>query len=234
VALTAGDGTDTVSGVNTGSRIVQRRTATLTGSSCGSYGSWGAITPTGTYPNLTDTTVTTAHCYQYQYLVSDAAGNQATTTSTNDAKVDTVAPTATQTTAIASVTSSNTPSYVFSSTEAGTITYSGGCTSVTTSAVSGSNTVVFSALARGASYGSCTIRVTDVASNQSSVLNVPTFAVTYRGDLNTDRSVDTLDFGVLHTNFGSTTPGNVADINEDNVVNVLDFGIMHGEFNNSF
>jgi hypothetical protein len=84
VSLTASDGTDTGgSNINTSSRIVQRKSATLTNGTCGSYGSFGTITPTGSYPNYTDTTVTSSTCYQYQYLVSDNASNQATYTSSN-------------------------------------------------------------------------------------------------------------------------------------------------------
>ncbi|MFA4817608.1 MAG: DUF2341 domain-containing protein [Parcubacteria group bacterium] len=91
VSLTAEDGTDTASGINTGSRIVQRKSATLTSGICGSYGSFATITPTGTYPNFTDSTVATGNCYQYQYFVSDNVANQATYTSTSTAKIDTAA-----------------------------------------------------------------------------------------------------------------------------------------------
>jgi hypothetical protein len=84
VSLTVSDGTDTGgSNINTSSRIVQRKSATLTNGTCGSYGSFGTITPTGSYPNYTDTTVNSSTCYQYQYQVSDNAGNQATYTSSN-------------------------------------------------------------------------------------------------------------------------------------------------------
>ena len=43
--------------------------------------------------------MTSGHCYQYEYLVSDNVGNQATYTSTSVAEVDTSGP---QVTAIAS------------------------------------------------------------------------------------------------------------------------------------
>lgn len=58
--------------------------------------------------------------------------------------------------------------------------------------------------------------------------------ITYRGDLNADHSVDVLDYGILHTNFGNTTSGNVADINHDNVVSVLDYSILHSDYGSSF
>ncbi len=100
---------------------------------------------------------------------------------------DTTAPTLSQVTAVPSPTNDTTPNYTFSSTEAGTIAYGGDCSSATTAAVSGSNTVTFNTLAEGTHSG-CTIKVTDAAGNQSSALNVnsfiidntaPTAAITY-------------------------------------------------------
>ena len=88
VALTATDGTDSGSGIDTTTRTVQRKSATLSNGACGSYGSFATITPTGTYPDFTDSTVASGYCYQYQYLVSDNAGNQATYTTSNVVKVN--------------------------------------------------------------------------------------------------------------------------------------------------
>jgi hypothetical protein len=234
IALTVSDGVDALSGINTSSRSVQRRSATLSGTSCGAYGSWGTISQTGTYPNFTDTTVANGNCYQYQYLVSDLATNQATTTSVNDAKVDTVAPALAQISAISAVNSNNTPSYIFSSTEGGTISYSGACASLTTTAISGNNTIVFNSLARGVVYNNCTIRVTDVATNQSNILSVASFAITYRGDLNNDRLVGISDLSVLASNWNKTTGFGVADINGDSVVNLSDLSILATDYGYSF
>ncbi len=96
IVLTVNDGTDSGSGVNTTSRIVQRKDATLSGGSCGSYGSFATVTTSGTYPTFTDAsgTVSSGSCYQYQYLVSDNAGNQATYTPSFTIKIDTGNPTA--------------------------------------------------------------------------------------------------------------------------------------------
>ncbi|MEP7167548.1 MAG: LamG-like jellyroll fold domain-containing protein [Candidatus Woesebacteria bacterium] len=95
VALTVNDGTDTGSGIDTSSRIIQRKFATLTSGTCGTYGLFATITPTGSYPNYTDTTVSSGFCYQYQYQVSDLATspNQATYVGTSTAKIDTGLPT---------------------------------------------------------------------------------------------------------------------------------------------
>ncbi len=72
------------------------------------------------------------------------------------------------------------PSYTFSSTEAGTITYGGDCSSATTVAAAGNTTVVFNALAVGI-HNNCTITVTDASLNVSSLLNVSAFEITAPG-----------------------------------------------------
>jgi hypothetical protein len=91
VSVTLTQGTDSGSGVNAGSGILQRSTGTLSNGGCTGFGSFSTI---ATNPSLsyTDSVVTDGHCYKYQYLVSDNAGNQATYTSTSVAKVDTTAP----------------------------------------------------------------------------------------------------------------------------------------------
>lgn len=93
VNLTVSDGTDAGSGLDTTTRTVQRKSATLSNGACGSYGSFSTITVTGTYPNFTDSSIVSSNCYQYQYFISDNDGNQATYTSSNVVKVDTANPT---------------------------------------------------------------------------------------------------------------------------------------------
>ena len=74
------------------------------------------------------------------------------------------------------------PNYTFSSTRAGTITYGGSCSSGTTSATSGRNTITFTTLSAG-TYSDCTIIVTDSDGNASNTLVVTTFVVdTYTTD----------------------------------------------------
>jgi hypothetical protein len=92
VGVTLTQGTDSGSGVNAGSGILQRSTGTLSNGSCTGFGSFSTI---ATNPSLsyTDSTVTDGHCYEYQYLVSDNVGNQATYTSASVAKIDTTLPT---------------------------------------------------------------------------------------------------------------------------------------------
>ena len=78
-------GTDAGSGV--GTRLLQRASATLTGTTCGSFGTFATVSG-GTNPTspFTDT-ATRGNCYQYQYVVADNLGNQHTATSANVVKV---------------------------------------------------------------------------------------------------------------------------------------------------
>ena len=96
-----------------------------------------------------------------------------TTTST-----DTTAPVIAEVTAVTTPTNDTTPDYTFSSSEAGTITYGGSCSSSTTSATTGNNTITFSTLDNG-TYSNCTITVTDSAVNVSNTLAITDFTVTY-------------------------------------------------------
>ena len=89
--------------------------------------------------------------------------------------IDTTAPTISQVTAITTPGNDNTPSYVFSSDEVGTIT-SNLAFSTTTSAISGNNTITFNALADG-TYTGKTITVTDAAGNASNTLTIPDFVI---------------------------------------------------------
>jgi hypothetical protein len=111
--------------------------------------------------------------------VRDLAGNILASTYTTSSGFttvsDTTAPALFQVTAVTTPTNDTTPNYTFSSSEAGTITYGGSCSSSTTSASAGNNTVTFNALSEG-TYSNCTITVTDSAINVST-LNVNTFII---------------------------------------------------------
>ena len=64
-------------------------------------------------------------------------------------------------------TTDTTPDYVFSSTHSGPITYSGSCSSSTTSANIGNNTITLNELSVG-TYSNCRMQVTDSCSGLSS------------------------------------------------------------------
>jgi len=93
-----------------------------------------------------------------------------------ESTTDTTAPVIAEVTAVTTPTTDTTPNYTFSSNEAGTITYGGSCSSGTTSATSGNNTIFLVSLSIG-TYSDCTITVTDAAGNVSSSLTLTSFTV---------------------------------------------------------
>jgi hypothetical protein len=111
-------------------------------------------------------------------VITDANGNPNTTSTSTDNTVtyDATAPTISEVTAVTTPTNDSTPSYTFTTNEPGTITYGGSCASATTTATSGSNTVVFNTLADG-TYTDCTITVTDAAGNISNTITVSSFTI---------------------------------------------------------
>src|SRR5207237_6479047 len=68
VPLTLGNGSDTQSGVDSTSGVVERDSAPLTAGACGTYsGSWTTVTLVGG----ADTSVVSGNCYRYRYKISD-------------------------------------------------------------------------------------------------------------------------------------------------------------------
>jgi hypothetical protein len=89
--------------------------------------------------------------------------------------VDTTAPTITEVTAVPNPSYDNISlSYIFSSNEAGTITYGGSCSSSDTSATTDNNTITLDSLSAG-TYSDCTITVTDTAGNATTPMNMSSF-----------------------------------------------------------
>lgn len=92
-------------------------------------------------------------------------------------EADTTDPILAEVTPVTTPSPNQAPSYVFSSDEAGTVTYGGTCGNGTLStAVVGNNTVEWN-LGIG-TYSNCTITVTDAALNASSALSVTEFVIT--------------------------------------------------------
>ena len=116
------------------------------------------------------------HLYYWQVRACDGLGNCSDWSGPWQVTVDSVAPTLTQITPVSNPTNDATPNYIFSSDETGTISYGGDCSSATTTAVTGNNTVTFNALSDG-THSNCTITVTDPAGNPSDPLSVSTFTV---------------------------------------------------------
>ena len=70
-------------------------------------------------------------------------------------------------TAITTPTTDTTPDYTFSSNESGAITYGGSCSSSTTIATTGNNSITLSPLSDG-TYADCTITVSKTISTEKS------------------------------------------------------------------
>jgi len=85
VSISFTTGTDASAGI--GTRLLQRASAPLTNSSCGTYGAFATVTG-GTNPSspFTDS-VTRGNCYQYRYVVNDNVGNEHIAISGNVVKV---------------------------------------------------------------------------------------------------------------------------------------------------
>ena len=94
----------------------------------------------------------------------------------DDVDTATTAPIIAEVTAVTTPTNDSTPNYTFSSTEAGTITYGGSCSSSTTIAIAGNNTITLNTLSDG-TYSDCTITVMDSEGNISSSHTITSFTV---------------------------------------------------------
>lgn len=114
--------------------------------------------------------------------LTDLAGNPIV--ALNDRSIgDGQVPVLAEVTAVPLRTTNQSPTYVFSATEAGAITYAGACDSGTAAAIAGSNSITLRAATTSLpftseqAYNDCTIKVTDGAGNQSSLLSVSTFTL---------------------------------------------------------
>ena len=79
-------------------------------------------------------------------------------------------------TKVTTPTNDNTPNYTFSSTETGTISYGGSCSSSNTIAISGNNTITLDYLSEG-TYSDCIIAVSGTTGNLSNILTITSFIV---------------------------------------------------------
>ena len=107
---------------------------------------------------------------------SDFTGNEDAVEASLKPGPDTTAPILNEVTAVTTPTTDTTPNYTFSSSEAGTITYGGSCSSSEKNAKSGNNTITLSTLSNG-TYSDCTITVKDTSGNSSATLIISTFVV---------------------------------------------------------
>jgi len=84
------------------------------------------------------------------------------------------------------VTNNPTPTFSFSANNPGVITYSGSCTSDTTNAVAGTNTITLNTLTPG-SYNDCSIQIDDTI-DTSNILELTPFTIQTTPVLNTTKS----------------------------------------------
>lgn len=129
--------------------------------------------------NISGSGLTANTTYFIHLLHRSASGNDSgivTASFTTAATPDTTPPILSLVSGVTTPTTDRTPSFVFSSTESGTIIYSGACSSSQTLVGSGTNTITLNTLAIG-TYGNCRIRVTDAAGNTSNFLNLNTFSI---------------------------------------------------------
>lgn len=96
--------------------------------------------------------------------------------------VDVTAPSLATVTTVPSPTLNSNPSFVYSSNEAGTTSFSGDCDSQNTTAISGNNTAILDSNGSGlalsdGTYSNCTLSVTDAVGNVSNSLAINSFTV---------------------------------------------------------
>ena len=142
-------------------------------------------------------------------------------------------------TAITTPTTDTTPDYTFSSTESGTITYGGSCSSSTTSAISGNNTITLSSLSDG-TYADCTIKVSITVTTNKSVTNlsdsltITSFTVSSAVSSSDDSSSDTaIAAGQYHScailDNGSVKCWGANNVGQLGIDNTTDMGDNSGE-----
>ncbi|GEM_PF-4778311 len=106
----------------------------------------------------------------------DGNGNGTLASNVISVNYDGQAPSLSEVTAIPTPTNNTSPSYTFNSDEAGSISYSGACSSATANATAGDNLITLTALTEG-EYSDCGVTVTDTAGNASNVLRISTFTI---------------------------------------------------------
>jgi hypothetical protein len=140
------------------------------------------------------------------YAGNNSTNNQAVATAGSGwifGVADSQAPTLAEVTPVTTPSNDTTPSYTFSTDEAGTITYGGSCSSATTNATLGNNTITFNALGEG-TYSNCTVTVTDANANASSPLSVTAFTIDVTAPTITNVNSDKAN--------GNYTVGEIIDI----------------------
>ncbi|MDD3178042.1 MAG: Ig-like domain-containing protein, partial [Candidatus ainarchaeum sp.] len=107
---------------------------------------------------------------------TDAAGNSPVgTTDSSNYVIDTKEPVISQVTAVTTPTNNSTPNYTFTTSEVGSMSFTGGCSTLNTISGTGNATIAFTALSDG-TYD-CNLIVTDTAGNESNILEISEFTI---------------------------------------------------------
>ena len=138
--------------------------------------------------------------------------------------LDSTSPTLTEITPI-SPSTDTTPDYTFNTDEAGTISYAGSCSSSTTAATLGDNTITLNELEAG-TYSNCTITVTDTLSNISNALSITSFTINSMGGGFIPPTPPTIPISDSNQpTFEITTINNQTTINLSKIENVYQIAI---------
>lgn len=158
---------ESVSGFNSDNDITEQTGSLATMTSSDNITWTGTFTPTD---DIEDTT----NILQLATSYTDSAGNSGPTAQTANYSIDTKEPILSNGSSIGTTTDT-TPTFTFTSSEAGIITSSLGFSTSNTAIASG-NSITFNTLSNN-TYSSQWVKVTDTAGNTSNQLTIPTFTV---------------------------------------------------------
>ena len=158
---------ESVSGFNSDADITEQNGSLATMTSSDNITWTGTFTPTD---DIEDTT----NILQLASSYTDSVGNSGPTAQTANYSIDTKEPILSNASSIGTTTDT-TPTFTFTSSEAGIITSSLSF-STSNSAIVGGNSITFNTLSNS-TYSSQWVKVTDTAGNISNALNIPSFTV---------------------------------------------------------
>ena len=159
---------ESVSGFNSDNDITEQNGSLATMTSSDNITWTGTFTPTD---DIEDTT----NILQLATSYTDTAGNSGPTAQTANYSIDTKEPILSNASSIGTTTDT-TPTFSFTSSEAGTIISSLGF-STSNTAIANSNSITFNTLSNN-TYSSQWVKVIDAAGNTSNQLLIPSFTVT--------------------------------------------------------
>jgi len=104
------------------------------------------------------------------------------------------------------------------------------CGYSTSVSVGNVRTYTFNSLTNGQTYY-FSVTALDASNNESAFSSQVSKFISMSGDFNSDSHVNSVDFGIMMSFWGSTAKP-AADINKDSLVNSVDFGILMSQWTN--